>query len=34
MLYQTWGGHVFMTICLFVYLAAVYISTKIVDIEI
>lgn len=33
-LYQTLGGHLFMTVCLFVYLAAVYLSERIVDIEI
>ncbi len=33
-LYQTWGGNLFMTVCLIVYLAAVYLSEKIVDIEV
>lgn len=33
-LYQTWGGHIFMTVCLIVYLVAVGISERIVDIEI
>lgn len=33
-LYQTLGGHLFMTVCLFVYLTAVYLSERIVDIEI
>jgi len=33
-LYQTWGGHILMTACLIVYLAAVSLSEKIVDIEV
>lgn len=33
-LYQTWGGHIFMTLCLTVYLIAVAISEKITEIEI
>lgn len=33
-LYRTLGGHIFMSVCLSVYLAAVYLSEKIVDIEI
>lgn len=33
-LYQTLGGHLFMTVCFFVYLTAVYLSERIVDIEI
>lgn len=33
-LYLTLGGRIFMTLCLIVYLAAVYLSEKIVDIEI
>lgn len=33
-LYRTWGGHLFMTICLIVYLAAIRLSEKIVDIEV
>lgn len=33
-LYLTWGGHIFMTICLIIYLAAVHLSEKIIDIEI
>lgn len=33
-LYRTWGGHLFMTICLIVYLVAVHLSEKIVDIEV
>lgn len=33
-LYLTWGGHIFMTLCLVVYLAAVGLSEKITTIEI
>ena len=33
-LYETWGGHILMTVCLTVYLAAVFLSEKIVDIEV
>lgn len=33
-LYLTMGGHVFMTLCLIIYLAAVYLSEKIINIEI
>ena len=33
-LYRTWGGHFFMSICLIVYLVAVYLAEKIVDIEV
>ncbi len=33
-LYRTIGGHVFMTFCMIVYLFAVYLSKRMVDIEI
>jgi len=33
-LYQTWGGHIFMTVCLIVYLTAVSFAGKIVEIEV
>lgn len=33
-LYQTMGGHFFMTVCLLVYLAAVFFAGKIVEIEV
>lgn len=33
-LYQTWGGHILMTVCLVVYLIAASLSEKIIDIEV
>jgi len=33
-LYRTWGGHLLMSVCLIVYLAAVYLCEKIVEIDV